>query len=356
MLKTAMSTSPNHAFYGHTNYWDVARPGDYSIPYRPRTDVDRTALPPIRLVCHVANPQKPCVNPLLTLCQAIPELARPPHSTTSPIASAPGSSTSEYVHSPNSNKRRRDSIGDEDRARCVPRYYNDPHRPVERRPSQPVSPAYAQRAIPEPWAHSTQATPPLPPGGLPAMRSPVSGRMEPFERHEARPALPSFPPPMGMERGPAPAARVPGPVRDEYTHEAPRAMYTPCPDPRYDGGLYRPVTYAFNPHPHPHPPRMQSLSLGAIPVPDRSPFSTNGYAAYGEYVRFGDGITMSGDNKQRKRRGNLPKETTDILRKWFLAHITHPYPSEEEKQSLMRETGLQMSKLSCPPTKHVFRR
>lgn len=55
---------------------------------------------------------------------------------------------------------------------------------------------------------------------------------------------------------------------------------------------------------------------------------------------------MSGDNKQRKRRGNLPKETTDKLRAWFVAHLQHPYPSEDEKQELMRQTGLQLNQIS----------
>lgn len=52
----------------------------------------------------------------------------------------------------------------------------------------------------------------------------------------------------------------------------------------------------------------------------------------------------SENSKQRKRRGNLPKETTDKLRAWFVAHLQHPYPTEDEKQDLMRQTGLQMSK------------
>ncbi len=58
------------------------------------------------------------------------------------------------------------------------------------------------------------------------------------------------------------------------------------------------------------------------------------------------GMGTSGDGKQRKRRGNLPKETTDKLRKWFVGHLHHPYPTEDEKQELMRQTGLQMSKLA----------
>lgn len=56
---------------------------------------------------------------------------------------------------------------------------------------------------------------------------------------------------------------------------------------------------------------------------------------------------MGGDSKQRKRRGNLPKETTDTLRAWFREHLVHPYPSEEEKQRMMKVTGLQMSESYC---------
>ena len=104
---------------------------------------------------------------------------------------------------------------------------------------------------------------------------------------------------------------------------------------------------SHHPYPYHHPTRVQSLSLGAVHPFDRSPFSTGGYAAYPDYVRMGDfgGMGMHGDNKQRKRRGNLPKETTDKLRAWFHSHLSHPYPTEDEKQDLMRQTGLQMSKL-----------
>jgi hypothetical protein len=56
------------------------------------------------------------------------------------------------------------------------------------------------------------------------------------------------------------------------------------------------------------------------------------------------GMGFEGPRQGRKRRGNLPKETTDKLRDWFKRHLTHPYPTEDEKQELMRQTGLQMSK------------
>ncbi|KAI9846435.1 MAG: hypothetical protein M1837_004026 [Sclerophora amabilis] len=57
----------------------------------------------------------------------------------------------------------------------------------------------------------------------------------------------------------------------------------------------------------------------------------------------GDG---QGEGRGRRRRGNLPRPVTDILRRWFEEHSDHPYPSEEEKQDLMRETQLAMSQIS----------
>lgn len=50
-------------------------------------------------------------------------------------------------------------------------------------------------------------------------------------------------------------------------------------------------------------------------------------------------------SSNRRRRGNLPKPTTDILKAWFQAHLDHPYPSEEDKQMLMSRTGLSMNQV-----------
>lgn len=68
----------------------------------------------------------------------------------------------------------------------------------------------------------------------------------------------------------------------------------------------------------------------------------HGYSQSG----YGYGESGESDSKQRKRRGNLPKETTDKLRSWFVLHLQHPYPTEDEKQGLMRDTGLQMNQIS----------
>lgn len=91
-------------------------------------------------------------------------------------------------------------------------------------------------------------------------------------------------------------------------------------------------------------PRGQSYSgpsiHGQLQMPDRSPFMSRDY--YQERPGAGETGGMEA-TKQRKRRGNLPKETTDKLRAWFVAHLHHPYPTEDEKQELMRQTRLQMS-------------
>lgn len=53
-----------------------------------------------------------------------------------------------------------------------------------------------------------------------------------------------------------------------------------------------------------------------------------------------------GDGGKNKRRGNLPKEVTEKLYAWLYGHLNHPYPTEDEKQKMMRETNMQMSKIN----------
>ncbi|KAF2665729.1 hypothetical protein BT63DRAFT_74172 [Microthyrium microscopicum] len=51
-------------------------------------------------------------------------------------------------------------------------------------------------------------------------------------------------------------------------------------------------------------------------------------------------------SQTRKRRGNLPKDATRVLRQWFDEHLDAPYPGEEVKNQLCLRTGLQMSQVN----------
>lgn len=44
--------------------------------------------------------------------------------------------------------------------------------------------------------------------------------------------------------------------------------------------------------------------------------------------------------KNHKKRGIFPKVATNILRAWLFQHLTHPYPSEDQKKQLAQDTGL----------------
>ncbi|XP_024001349.1 homeobox protein meis3-B-like [Salvelinus sp. IW2-2015] len=46
------------------------------------------------------------------------------------------------------------------------------------------------------------------------------------------------------------------------------------------------------------------------------------------------------DRRNNKKRGIFPKLATNIMRAWLFQHLSHPYPSEEQKKQLAQDTGL----------------
>lgn len=84
----------------------------------------------------------------------------------------------------------------------------------------------------------------------------------------------------------------------------------------------------------PQPPHMDPrYSYGGYPPAAQDSHSHIGHAVEFQNVEIGE-------KSNKKRRGNLPKHTTDILRAWLHDHLDHAYPNEEQKQHLIRETGL----------------
>ncbi|XP_041352627.1 homeobox protein Meis1-like isoform X2 [Gigantopelta aegis] len=53
-----------------------------------------------------------------------------------------------------------------------------------------------------------------------------------------------------------------------------------------------------------------------------------------------DGTGERNPNKRQKKRGIFPKVATNIMRAWLFQHLSHPYPSEEQKKQLAQDTGL----------------
>ncbi|KAI1492080.1 hypothetical protein F5X96DRAFT_429101 [Biscogniauxia mediterranea] len=333
-MSTLTMPSPHHHHLGF--HRELSWLGARTEPTRRQLhDQERVALPSIR--------------------QAFPELqlqaqqdntARTSPATTSPISGLFTGTTTppDYIHSPSQHKRRRQSIEGErdERASQVPRLYSNPQRAA----SQQRSPPSRLRTAPEPWGASSRKSPYTGNSSHSSMKSPVSAEVH--ERVEARPTLPSLPM-LNFERG-GPEMR---PIRshsgDDYIQEPiRRPSLAPSSSHGMETGAlgyHRQASFSYGFHPN----RVQSLSVGSVHPFDRTPFSPGAYGhQYPDtFMRMGElNMSVNGDGKQRKRRGNLPKETTDKLRAWFVAHLHHPYPTEDEKQDLMRQTGLQMNQIS----------
>lgn len=245
--------------------------------------------------------------------------------------------TPEYTHSPNSNKRRRYSIDDEHNSEPVSRV---PRLYAGRQPSPQRTPAT------DSWASSARKSPFLySSGAMPSMHSPpvVQVPDRSAEMVDRRPNVPHMALPSHVVYEREQPLRVKAHAYDDYSARPPASLAAaPLEAPHHPPLCHNPFAYHHQFH---HPGRVQSLSVGSAHPFERhyAPAAYPPAHYHSDFVRYGDVGPGGADTRQRKRRGNLPKETTDKLRAWFVAHLHHPYPTEDEKQELMRQTGLQMS-------------
>ncbi|KAI8949930.1 hypothetical protein F4801DRAFT_370913 [Xylaria longipes] len=310
-------------------------------PRLPWGDAKKVTLPSIQQAFPDLEPLESLRKGPMPYCERN-RLPRTPPPARSPTgAPFPGPITPpEYVFTPNQCKRRRVSSEREqgviNRGCQVPR----PYAPAEKGVSDPQSPSFGIQHF-RPWADSSPPSPYYANYSALPLRSPDG--INPHERTERRPVLPSLP---GFESGVAVDYRCLDrgtKIRDSdecMKESLRRSSLAPNNGYPVDAGghAYRSPIYPDNYRPPIGPAHLDRTSLSPV---------------YGQYyqdayhMRTGEfSMGTNGDGKPRKRRGNLPKEVTERLRTWFLAHLGHPYPSEEEKQLLMRETGLQMNQIS----------
>jgi len=73
--------------------------------------------------------------------------------------------------------------------------------------------------------------------------------------------------------------------------------------------------------------------------------SYGGYdSSYGD-IRFQQHVGLDHNAFNRKRRGNLPKEATNLLKEWFQQNRQSPYPTEDQKMELCNRTGLSLNQV-----------
>ncbi|OAA44816.1 homeodomain-containing protein [Metarhizium rileyi] len=324
MSTLTMSVPLQHPAFRNEPPWDADRASPDSA--RRRIEPKHVALPSIRQTFPELH--------LEASLSDVTSVHKAPPPMTGSLASP------EYVHSPNFDKKRRISNENEQaflRAKQVPRLYRSPEAPQTRQlsPNRGHSrPSGAKNH----WTGSPSTSNAYSPHGRGLLASSVNSRAE------VRQALPSLSS-IQFERDAPP---VHGPL-DTATEPAnsPRPVGANLMPPTIERSSYQSQDYSYA---YQHPARFQSLSVNSIRSYGRGPFSAGAACGppYSDMSRYSDlgGINVGGDTKQRKRRGNLPKETTDKLRSWFVAHLQHPYPTEDEKQELMRQTGLQMNQIS----------
>lgn len=115
-----------------------------------------------------------------------------------------------------------------------------------------------------------------------------------------------------------------------------RRLYTTSAPPRDD--------WDFSNQDYPYPSNNASLNTTNSPIPSSAPAPATASSPTPRSPPTAASSTLV--DRPMRKRGKLPKETTDYLKAWLHRHSDHPYPSEDEKKQLCNATGLSMSQVS----------
>ncbi|EIW81245.1 hypothetical protein CONPUDRAFT_153794 [Coniophora puteana RWD-64-598 SS2] len=111
----------------------------------------------------------------------------------------------------------------------------------------------------------------------------------------------------------------------------------------------KPDDWSFPPQDYVLPPgnsNSYNANSSPTPVPQLAPAPVSSGTPISRSPQQGPVSGSTLVDRPTRKRGKLPKETTDYLKAWLHRHSDHPYPSEEEKKQLCHATGLSMSQVS----------
>ena len=180
---------------------------------------------------------------------------------------------------------------------------------------------------------------------------PARARQQSAGPSHHRPSLP-YPPPASVSQHARhqsqPVAQAHPPYQQPPMHAHRMVVQSSYAQPPSQPGMMfeRRQSYYQDPHmqqhAYPYDDRRESVYYAnqqyAAPPPA-------GYEQSYYDVRFQQHVGVDHNAFNRKRRGNLPKEATNILKEWFNANRQSPYPTEDQKLELCRVTNLSLNQV-----------
>ncbi|KAJ9619917.1 homeodomain super [Taxawa tesnikishii (nom. ined.)] len=81
---------------------------------------------------------------------------------------------------------------------------------------------------------------------------------------------------------------------------------------------------------------------------DAAPFHGDGFttSSYYGHPTFFVPTHYEHQNGKSRKRSNLPKQSTEIMKRWFDENMHNPYPSEEQKRHFAAAAGINLTQVS----------